>query len=146
MSLFGGYIADPISGQFVSEKHARIAEIIQDYNPNLELKYLPAAVRTIADLGKEFCVIHRDPETFAEYVVMYVAEDDLDHRVIATLFDMDSSRTDIEARLTNLETAAELVRMKEKMDIEEERRDKITSILKSPLHTYTTEHGRKLHK
>lgn len=139
-----GYHADPESGYFLSDKHRHIAEILKDYNPDLSLVWIPNDKRTAADAGKEFAVMHR--RAGKDYVVFYIDKNQLDERVLHRVIESDMSRNDILSRLQVQETVAEMMRLKQQEEISAERRDKVATILRSPLHTFRAESGRIIHK
>jgi hypothetical protein len=119
-------------GRWVSENHARIAEIIKDYDSELELAYIPPDKREPGDVP--FAVVHR-PMGKPAYVVF--TSDSCDERLLTRLFAADGAKQG--NILTNLDAhnaAVEVIRTKERMDEIEERDDLVHSIVKSPLNTY----------
>lgn len=122
-----------VDGHFISERISRIAEIIQDYDPTMELVWIPPENRD--GFHKPFAVRH-NPLDAAPYIAFFLDEDEVDHRVIARIWENDTRKNDVKTHLENMERAAELVRLKERMDKEEERKDFVTSVISSPLHTY----------
>lgn len=141
-ALFGGYIADPESGHFISERHRAVAGIIQDWNPNLQLVWLPPDVRVAGDENKEFAVILTDPEHYKQEVVCYASPDEVDERLVARLYEMDTKRTDVLSRLEYDERARRLLEARIEMERAEERAEITTSVLASNLHTYKLPNGR----
>lgn len=120
-------------GHWVSEKHARIAEIIQDYDPTLELVWIPPETRT--PFEKPFAIVHH-PEGLKPYFVMYIKEDELDERVLARLFQGDLTRSKPLNGLEAMEHADKVMRAKELMDKAEERQDFIKTIVGSGKHSF----------
>lgn len=118
-------------GYFVSEKHARIAEIIHDYDPTLELAWVPPDKREPGD--KPFAVVHR-PLGVAPYIVCYA--DDCDERLLARVFSMDSLKHDVFSEIEAQNAAAKALQMKKSMEEMEEAHELSASILRSGLHTY----------
>ena len=142
-ALFGGMIADPASGTFINQKHAAVAQIVNDWNPELFLVWIPRDARLPGDEHKEFAVIHR-PGNRPEYIVRYVDEADVNERLVAWLYENDTKRTDVLSRLEYAERAERLLTVKMQEDAAAERQDMIATVIKSPLHTYTLENGRKI--
>lgn len=133
-------IYDPHSGQWINERFQRIAEIINDLSQNLALVWIPESERQNTDL-QPYGVMHRHPQTGEEYIFMYLREDELDERVIARILE---SRTETALeRLDHMDTARELMRLKEQQDKYEQMHDMARSMWNSPLHTYRL-NGRKL--
>lgn len=87
MNLDLGVVYVPTEdGQYVNEVHARIAEIIHDYDPELELAWIPPDKRGPKDSA--FAVIHR-PMGHPTYIAFYVDEWECDERVLARIFKGD---------------------------------------------------------
>lgn len=118
-------------GYLVSERHARVAEIIQDYDPQLELAWIPPEKREPGD--KPFAVIHR-PDGQPPYVVCYA--DDPDERLLARVFSMDTNKNDVWQNLEYERAAYEAMRLKTQMEELQEQHDLAASILRSPKATY----------
>jgi hypothetical protein len=143
-ALFGGYIADPTSGHFISQKHAAVAQIIHDWNPDLSLVWLPPDVRIAGDEGKEFAIIHTSPENFKQYVVCYADANQIDERLVAKLYEMDSRKNDVLSKIEYGERAARLLETKMMEDAAAERQDLIATVISSPLHSYKLSNGRRI--
>lgn len=113
------YILDAASGHALSEQHSRIAEIIRDYNPELELAWIPPSDRTAFD-AKPFAIIHNQPNG-NRYVVGTFSEDQMDHRIISYLFNHDARNRDVLSDIERENAAKELLRLKQ---IEDEAADR----------------------
>jgi hypothetical protein len=122
-------------GHFVSEKHARISEIIQDFNPYLQLVWIPPENRTDDNPEPPYAIMDTTPGK-QPYVIFTIKEDELDERVLARLFQADLSQHDVLARLEATERAAEVVRLKERMDKAEEHKDFVKSVVGSGKHSF----------
>lgn len=113
MHLLTEYGALPLKAQ-------RIAEVINDYDDTLFLQFVPPADRTAFDL-KPYRIIQVHPN-YEPYVVMYLAENELDHRVLEALFNADVNKNDLITRLDNSDRAKKAMALKEQLDrIEEEK-------------------------
>lgn len=121
-------------GHWINEKFARIAEIINDFDHRLQLVWIPPENRTAFDV-KPYGVLHTS-DNGAQKMVMLIKEEDLDERILAHLFLNDTERHDVIARLEAEELAQQVLRNKEKMEKAEERRDFISTVVKSPLHSF----------
>lgn len=130
LGLDGVYVPAE-GGYFVSEKHARIAEIISEYDPTLELAWIPPERRDPGD--KPFAVVHR-PVGQPEYVVCYA--DDCDERLLARVFSMDQNKTDVWSDLEANNAAAKALQLKKSMEDMAEAHDISASILRSPKQSY----------
>lgn len=74
-------------GQWVSQKQMRTAEILKEYDPNLQLQWIPPGERSSADLA--FRVVDFRPG-FAPYAVCFAEE--ADERLLAKIFAGDNHR------------------------------------------------------
>lgn len=122
-------------GHFVSEIHMRVAEVLRDYDRNLEIEWIPDAART-DPRDKPFRVVHTDPRSGYRYVVCYA--DELDGRLLERIIAMDSAKkgnvlSEIDAR----NAAVKLLAKKEADEQRAEAHDMAAHALKSHLNTYT---------
>lgn len=121
----------PVDGQFVSQEHLHIAEILNDYEPTLSLAWIPSDKRAPGE--QPFAVVHR-PLGGPEYVVFYA--DQCDHRILQRVFSMDSSKTNVLSNLESNNAALELIKQKKQMEDMEEANALRESILTSPQSKY----------
>lgn len=119
-------------GQWVSEKFERLARVIKDYDPNLELRWIPPAKRTRED-KKPFCVVHFNPQNGAEYVVLHASELDSPEDILARLWGADSKTGDVLAKLDIHNDAAEALRLKDQQDRMAEATDRAEFLHRSPI-------------
>lgn len=140
--LGNNYVLDPDSGQWVNAEHQRIAELINDFDDTLTLAWIPPAARTSADT-RPYAVMQDHPELPEPYVVMYLAEDELDHRVIARLYQARMAASgNLEAELEAARMAQEALEAKKRLDEAEEAADKARFLWNTPLHSPTMD-GKK---
>ena len=125
----------------LSAKHERIAEIIKDLDDSLELAWIPPDQRSAFD-KHTFAVIHRPRDGREPYIVMTMAEDEVDHRVIAKIIARDTHKGMNIDRLDAEDAALRLVEAKNKMEEEAANREFAESVIKSRKHTYR-HNGRK---
>lgn len=102
-------------------KAQRIAEILKDYDPTLELRWIPPNIRTTFD-AKPFAVWHV-PVGLPEYMVMDLTEDELDHRVLAAIFNANNNNGSALDRLEAEEAAKQAFNLKAKLEAEEEAKE-----------------------
>lgn len=143
-ALLGGssdYVYDEGSGEFINAKFQRIAEVINDWNPEVFLLWIPRNARGAGDT-KPYAIQHRPSDGRAPYIIKYLSEEELDHRVIADLWTMGQNTQDLVAYLDKLEAAQEALRLKEQEEELMETFDKMHTILSSPLHTYRLGNGK----
>ena len=122
-------------GHWVSQSHMRIAEIIQDYEPTLRLVWIPIDQRSEEDRGREFAVIH-SPLGKPEYTVFHCSADEVDHRLLARLFQGDTAKGNVLGWLDAIDEAKAIIKAKQEAELAEERREIVRSIIKSPKSVY----------
>lgn len=121
-------------GHWVNEKFARIAEIIGDFDPRLQLVWIRPEDRTELDI-KPYGILHTSDEG-QQKMVMLIAEEELDERVLEALFLGDSTKNDVLGRLEAKERAAQALNLKEQMEAAEARQDFIKTVVGSGLHSF----------
>lgn len=117
----------------LSQTHERVARLLKDYNPELELQYIPEKDRGAFD-AKPFRVVHNSAN--GVYIIGHFAAKDVNETLVAHVFKHDRKNTDVLSDLEAEEAAREALLMREALDRHEEREDFGRSLLKSPLHTY----------
>ena len=126
-------IATP-DGYFVSQEHVRIAQIIQDFDPELFLVFIPPSKRDHNDRNeKPFALAHM-PGDKPSYIVSYF--DDCDERILEFAFMNDTRRHDVLARLEAHDAAVQAIKLKKAWEEEEMRQDLVASITRSRKHQY----------
>lgn len=119
----------------LSQKHERVAEIIKDYDPNLELAYIPQQERTVFD-AHPFAIVHVNPDNGYRYVVMTCKEEEVDERLLAKLFMANVDSNDVLGRLEAEEAAKRLLEYKTNLERMEERKEFRDAVLKSRKNWY----------
>jgi len=131
------YHYDQDYGGFVNSKHERVARIVAESYPDLELGWIPPNDRDETDT-KPFALIYNDPNG-TRYPVSYWREDEIDERILVWCYENDLQRRDPNAVYDEIkarEAAAAYLKAKEIEDQAAERWEFGRSLLKSPLHTY----------
>jgi len=117
---------------------------VNDYNPELQVVWIPPENRTTPEDKKHpFAIMHCPPDR-EPYIVMLVEENEMDQRVLERLFLADQSKNDVGARLNAANTAAKLMQEYERAARQEELDDFHTFLLKNPKHTI--KHGGKVYR
>jgi hypothetical protein len=115
-------------GSFISEKTARIAELIKDYDHRLELRWIPPNRRQPGE--PEFAIIEKN-DNGQEYVAFLIENEDyVDERLLGRIYAADNK--DIR----------DLIK-KEQQEKDAMAADLALSMIKSPFHTYR-HNGRKI--
>lgn len=115
---------------WVSEKFERLASLIQDYDQNLELRWIPPAARTRED--KEPFLIF---DKVSDQPVLYAKEQDEPHQILARLWGIDNVKNNVLDRIEIEQAAQKALDMKEWMDKQEEAASLAYFFKQSPLHT-----------
>lgn len=117
-------------GTWVSEKFERLASVINDYDHNLELRWIPPDKRTRED-KHPFVIV----DTRINQVVVYASELDTPEGILAKLWGIDNCKHNVLEQLEIQERAQKALEMKEWMDKKEEAIDLAFFFKQSPLHT-----------
>lgn len=126
--LVNGNFYFPVNGQFVSQKQVRINEILQDYDPSLQLQWIPPDKRSEKDLA--FRVVCMPPGR-APYAVCFAEE--ADERLLANVFHADQQRNGRSGLtwLENYERALELTKAKEAFEQRQEDHEIAQALLRN---------------
>lgn len=125
--LVNGNYYFPVDGHFVSQKQIRINEVLQDYDPNLQLQWIPSNERSQRDAA--FRVVHFQPGR-SPYLVC--VSDEADERLLARVFEADQrSSPNRLSYIDNYNNALELTRMKEAEAQREEDHELAASVIRN---------------
>jgi hypothetical protein len=125
-----------VDGQFVNADVHRVVQAITDYEPELEVKWIPPGQR--GENEPAFSIWHNAPGN-KPYILFYVQdESEFDMRQLQRIIYNDQRATGAQSysELEALETAQKLVQEQEWLDKMEEASDIAAHILKTPLNTY----------
>ena len=128
-------------GKFVSAEHQRIAELIQDYDPDLHLAWIPPENRTLQDTHP-WAVLHMQ---VGHPVYVALTAENCDHRIVARLWEHDNKTQNVLSLLETEEAALQAIKLKRDMDAADERKDLVKSIARSPLNDYRV-NGKNIHR
>jgi len=131
-----GYIEfDKIDGLY-TEQQRRVAAVIKDIFPTVRLIKLDSLNPAFSP-EEPFALID-EPHLLPSYIIRTLRESEIDHRLVAWLVDnnMQDSNSKVN-KLDLLEMAHKAVEAKREVEWMEERRDVMTSIMKSKKSTYT---------
>lgn len=114
------------NGQFVSEKQRRIAEILKDYDPYLQLQWIPPDERNDRDMA--FRVVDVKPGK-PPYVVLVA--DSCDERLLARVLQCDQKNGSTLSYLEHHNNALELYNLKKRKEANSEATELAHGILHS---------------
>jgi|SRR5436190_5621458 len=118
------------TGEWVNEDYERLARIIQEYDSNLELRWIPPANRTRED-RKPYVVV----DTSTGTPVLYANELDTPTDILVRLVSSDNSVGNVIDRMEAYEVASKLQQHKKWLDELEQAKDMANFMLNTPLHT-----------
>jgi hypothetical protein len=118
---------------WISEKQRRINEILQDYDPNLQLQWIPPEQRTEQD--KAFRVVHFPPGKRPYLVCL---SEEADERLLASVFKADQKNhgKDLLSWLDNYNRAKEIYAAKANEEKRAEAREIAVSAVRSDKSSY----------
>lgn len=141
--LGDNYRYDTDSGHFISGKHQRVAEIINEYDSDLFLAWIPPENRDETDVFP-YVLIYFEPNGNGN-AVSYWTEAELDERILEHVFENDfkkHSPNEIFDRMTAKNLARDLLTNKEIEDRYQEKLEFPKFLAETNLHTVTHK-GRK---
>lgn len=109
-------------GRFVSQKWMFLAEMLQDYNPSLELRWIPPEKREAEDRDKPYMVVHQDRQG-RNYIVLYASETDQPEDVMTRIIQADMKHGNVLDRMeirNNVQRLFELRKREEELAEQEE--------------------------
>lgn len=124
------YLIDE-SGHFVSENQRRVAEILSDYDHNLQLQWIPPVERGSEDFA--FRVVDITPGR-NPYVVTVSHE--CDERLLGKVIAADGKHGNQLDALEAHNAALELLATKKRQEAQMEMHEMAASIIRSPKDTY----------
>lgn len=125
-------------GSFVSAKAVRVVEIIRDYDPGLEVEWIPRQHRIPGD--DAIRIVDTRAHGLARTIMSFRDEETFTQRdgawVLERLFLADGAKNDPVARMEAGNAALRALELKETLDLRAEGRELLTSALRSPLNRY----------
>lgn len=128
-------------GRWVSEQYERLARVVQDYDPQFELRWIPPESRATPDERSKPYVVW---DIISNSPVFYASELDTPVDILTKMFDGDSTKHDVLARLDARNAAVQALEMKEKLDLAEERQDYAKWLIETKKNFITLPGGRKV--
>jgi len=118
-------------GRWIDENFARLAEVIKDYDPSLELRWIPHDQRTRDDKEPYVIVDSRN-----NLPVFYASELDTPTDILAKLFEGDNKNGNVLSRLEARESAVKILEAKQRLESYEEANDVARVFMQSPLNVF----------
>lgn len=128
-----------VGDYFVSEKVSRVVEAIHDYEPNIEVQWLPPAARAVPGerVLPAFKLVYHEPNK-PDFILFHVNEDeDFDERVLQRIIVNDQRNSKVTwDEYSAYEEAQRRIAKQKSLDELEAVADIAAHVLKSPLNTY----------
>lgn len=104
-------------GKFHSAKMERLSELIEEYDPYLELRWIPTDKRTEKD-GPPFCIVHNPPPSSGSrpYILFYVSETDEPTEILGRIYGGDNWHGSVLARMEYRDAALKALKKKEQKE------------------------------
>ncbi len=131
------------NGYFVSQEHRRVAEILRDFDSNLELRFIPPHLRESQEEKQWPFVLVDNPPGKEPYLVMLLEENEINASLIGKVFQTRIDPNRPMERLKALADAQRVYDLKKNQDEYDALDDFHAAMLRSPLHTY--KHGGKVY-
>lgn len=113
-------------GRWVSETYERLARVVQEYDPQFELRWIPPDQReTPTDVTK--CYVIWD--VVANAPVLFAGELDTPESILGRLFDSDNKHGNVLDRIEAHNAAIKALEMKAELDANEEKLEKIAWLI-----------------
>lgn len=128
-------------GRWVSENFERLARVVQDYDPQFELRWIPPEQRATPDERSKPYVIW---DTVTNTPVFFASELDTPVDILTRLFAGDNKHGDVLQRLDAHNAALQAMQMKEQMDAAEERQEYIAWLTQTKKNFINLGNGRKV--
>lgn len=119
-------------GIYLTEEQRIIAEVIHDYDPELDVVSIPEGKRVAPNLA--FAVIH-EPLGKPRYIVFYAER--CDQRMLERVFTHDNTRTNVLHDVEIKEAAHKAVKARRWVEENAEAADIGAHAMRSPLNWYT---------
>ena len=118
-------------GTYITEDQRIISEVIHDYDPELDLVYIPVNKRVSPNLA--FAVIH-EPVGKPAYIVFYAER--CDQRILERVFTHDNTRTNVLHDVEIKDAAHKAIRGRKWAEENAEAADIGAHAMASPLNWY----------
>jgi len=121
-------------GHFISAKVSRIVELIRDFDPRLDVKWVPPEHRAPGDAA--FAIVERIADGREQPVFYVQTEEEMDERVLARIYESDVAHNDVMGKMEANNRAIKAAEDAKFRDMQEESHDLMRSVLKSGKHNY----------
>lgn len=128
-------------GRWVSENYERLARVVQDYDPQFELRWIPPENRTTQEERIKPYVVW---DTITNSPVFFASELDTPVDILERLFLGDNTKGDVLKKIDAHNAAIEAMKMKEQLDAAGERMEYAQWLMATQKNFITLPGGRKV--
>ena len=122
------------NGRMVDTDTERIAAIIKDYDPRLELAWIEPERRSDpTDHEFPFAVMYDNPATGRKDLVFRLRSNEIDHRILKRLWESDNKNGNVLDAIEAEEAARKAVELKRQMDEHEAKQELAEWMIKAPV-------------
>jgi hypothetical protein len=115
-------------GYWVSEHYERLARVVQDYDPQFELFWIPPEQRETPEERKNcYAIVEHNP--LGDVVVFHASEMDTPESILERLFMSDNKHGNVLERIDAHNAAIKAMQMKEELDAREEKKDQVAWLI-----------------
>lgn len=129
------------SGHWVNEHFERLARVIEDYDPQFELRWIPPEARSDPEDRKKPYVVW---DTYTDTPVFFASEMDTPESILTTLFNADNKHGNVLERLDAHNNAVRALELKAEMDKREEKMDYVSWLIGTKKNYITLPGGRRV--
>lgn len=122
-------------GRWISDRVSRIVEVIHDYDPSIEVQWVPPEERELGDPVFRLMELRPNGQKF---IMFYIQDENaFDESVLARIFQSDATKNKLTLSAIDAHNdAVRALKLKKQMEELDEAHDLAKTILKSPLHTF----------
>jgi hypothetical protein len=111
------------TGYWVSEHYERLARVVQDYDPQFELFWIPPEHRITEEERKNcYAIVEHSP--LGDVIAFHASELDTPESILERLFLSDNKHGNVLERIDAHNAAIRAMEMKQRLDEAEERKEK----------------------
>jgi hypothetical protein len=139
--MTNGYVPPSLDvREAITREFEVLAEVIQDFDPRLELCWIPYEKRTSED-KKPWAIVHTHQGN--RHIVLTASELDPPKDILARLWGADTVRHDVVRELEVHNAAQEALDHRRNLDDLEQAADETKFMVSTSLHTFTMPNGVK---
>lgn len=128
-------------GRWVSENFERLARVVQDYDPQFELRWIPPEQRTTPEERKHPYVVW---DLVHNCACLFASELDTPEDILTKLFEGDNSKHNVLERLDARNAAVRALEMKKQLDLAEENQEYVAWLVGTQKNFIQLGKGRKV--